>query len=426
MKRMKILPLLTWMLLVLFLFPAAVQATNLQEPPRCNRLIDEASLLTQDEFNELLNNLDETSLRHEFDIVIWILPTADGISLERYAQDAFDQNGFGQGDDRNGLLLLLSMQERTYHVHTSGTGRNAFPSHDIEDMMQDVLPVLGQGEYYEALTSFVKAVDLRLEIGLTIPNGRLNPRLVDRASLLTPDEYQKLLALLDEISERQRMDVVIWTVESLGALTPMEYADDTYDYNGYGFGPGKDGILLLLSMEERDYWVTTTGYGITVFTDYGIKYHLMDSVLPYLGRDDWYGGFTQFANKADEMITTAKTDRPVDINYPDSGGGDGGGGRYRYTPSTTLFAISLIIGAVAALITCLVMRSRLRTMRKKTEAADYCVGGLQLQGSYDHFLYKNVSRILIERDSGSRGGGGGSSTHTSSSGSSHGGGGGKF
>lgn len=32
-------------------------------------------------------------------------------------------------------------------------------------------------------------------------------------------------------------------VHTLDGSTPMEYADDYYDYNGYGFGAGKDGIL---------------------------------------------------------------------------------------------------------------------------------------------------------------------------------------
>ena len=60
------------------------------------------------------------------------------------------------------------------------------------------------------------------------------------------------------------------TADTINGETPMAYADDYYDYNGYGAGADNDGILLLLSMEDRDWWISTTGYGIDAFTDYGI------------------------------------------------------------------------------------------------------------------------------------------------------------
>ena len=89
-----------------------------------------------------------------------------------------------------------------------------------------------------------------------------NPnRVVDMADLLTDSEEQALNAQLREISERQQMDVVVVTVDSTDGKTPMEYADDYFDYNGYGYGESRDGVLLLISMEERDWWVTTTGRG---------------------------------------------------------------------------------------------------------------------------------------------------------------------
>ena len=79
------------------------------------------------------------------------------------------------------------------------------------------------------------------------------PRLTDQADLLSDDEETELLHKLDEISERQQSDIVVVTRKSLKGKSAMEYADDFYDNNGYGFGDGKDGILFLISMEERDW-----------------------------------------------------------------------------------------------------------------------------------------------------------------------------
>ena len=87
------------------------------------------------------------------------------------------------------------------------------------------------------------------------------PRLVDRADLLSELEEEELEARLDEISERQQADVVVVTVNSLDGKSAQDYADDFYDYNGYGIGTDKSGILLLVSMEARDWHITTTDSG---------------------------------------------------------------------------------------------------------------------------------------------------------------------
>ena len=75
----------------------------------------------------------------------------------------------------------------------------------------------------------------------------------------------------------------------------MAYADDFYDYNGYGYGDSRDGILLLISMEERDWRISTCGYGITVFTDAGQEY-ISDKFLPYLSDGDYSEAFTKYAD----------------------------------------------------------------------------------------------------------------------------------
>ena len=55
------------------------------------------------------------------------------------------------------------------------------------------------------------------------------PRLIDDADLLSESEEQNLLQKLDSISEKQKFDVVVGTVDSLDGYSPMEFADDFYD-----------------------------------------------------------------------------------------------------------------------------------------------------------------------------------------------------
>ena len=138
------------------------------------------------------------------------------------------------------------------------------------------------------------------------------PRLVDGADLLTDSEETALRDKLDEISERQQVDLVIVTTDSLEGKSPMEFADDFYDYNGYGFGDSYDGVLFLISMEERDWHISTTGFGITAITDAGREY-ISENFLEDLSDGEYGAAFTTFAELCDAFITQAREGQPYDV-----------------------------------------------------------------------------------------------------------------
>lgn len=230
--------------------------------------------------------------------------------------------------------------------------------------------------------------------------------VVDEAGLLSSQEAASLEKDLAAISSRQGVDIVVVTTDSTGSKSPMEYADDFFDYGGYG----ADGILLLVSMEDSDWWVSTTGYGITAVTDAGLSY-MSDRFVPYLSDGDYAGSFECFASLCDEFITQAKTGDPYDShNLPKD--------PFRFGRN---IVFALVVGLVAALIATGKMKNQLKSVAQQAKADDYVTAGsLQITNSRDFHLYTHVNRV--EKASSSSG----SSTHTSSSGRSHGGGGGKF
>jgi len=281
------------------------------------------------------------------------------------------------------------------------------------------------GPVFYGIQSWLDAVDSHLYAAGTqpIPDTALKPRLVDDAELLSGSEREILKEKLDEISVRQSCDVIVVTVYSLGGKTAEAFADDYFDYNGYGYRPGRDGILFLVSMEYRDWHISTHGYGLVAITDYGLE-QMEKQFRPLLSAGDYYGAFSKYADLCDEYIRSARNGRPIDVGYRP----DPADYVHNAHDTTVIAAISAVIAAIIALIATLAMKGKLKTIRAKTDAWDYSVNSLMLSGRYDNFLYQNVSRTRIDTDSGrsSGGHGGGSSSHSSSSGSSHGGGGGKF
>ncbi|MBS7361417.1 MAG: TPM domain-containing protein, partial [Oscillospiraceae bacterium] len=180
-------------------------------------------------------------------------------------------------------------------------------------------------------------------------------RVVDMAELLSDSDKTALLSKLDEISERQKLDIVVLTVNTLDGKTPRDYADDFYDYNGYGFGENKDGILLLVSMEDRDWWISTTGYGITALTDAGIEY-ISKKFLSDLSDGDYAQAFTTYAELCDQFITQAKTGEPYDIgNMP----------KEPFNVAWNIL-VAFVIGLVVAFVVTNIMKKQLKTVQLKS------------------------------------------------------------
>ena len=242
-------------------------------------------------------------------------------------------------------------------------------------------------------------------------------RMNDSANVLTEDEDNELEDALEELSLRQSFDVVIATIESLESVdyTSMEeYADDLYDFCQFGYGADRDGVLLLVSVGDRKWHISTCGYGITAFTDAGIQY-LGEQMTPDMADGDYAAAFRTFVQWSDAYIDAARSGRPYDVkNLP------------REPLSLMYLFLALGIGLVLAWVVVGVMKSRRRSVAFQENAASYVrEGSMNLTNSRELFLYRDVQRTkhVEERDSDSSGG---SSTQTSSSGTTHGGGGGSF
>lgn len=254
-------------------------------------------------------------------------------------------------------------------------------------------------------------------------------KVVDSAYLLTESEEARLEELAREISQRQQCDVVILTENGLGGKSPMAYADDYFDYNGYGYGADRTGILLLLDMQERDWWISTCGAAIQAFTDDGIQY-LWSKCASRISDGSYADGFEAFLETADEMLSAYNgtlSDEDYEIYQEDFESFAGTGSRTSSKPDivkTTVFA--LVLGLVLAFVPAALLKSQLKSVRSNYSAGNYRrANSMHLDRTRDIYLYANTTSRVIETQRSSSGGGG-SSVHISSSGTSHGGGGGKF
>ncbi|MCR4904110.1 MAG: TPM domain-containing protein [Butyrivibrio sp.] len=246
--------------------------------------------------------------------------------------------------------------------------------------------------------------------GTTIPSTRQVERLVDDADLLTASEEEALLNTLNTYSEATAMDICILTVNDRNGADIQSFADDYYDYNGLGIGEDRSGIVLVISMEDRSWALSTCGEAIEAFSDSDQEY-IMDDVLEDLSYGDYYPAFSTYAFHCEEEITS----------YRNSFVGDSG----LRKSDITLFIVLIIVALILPLIPLVINISMLNNIAFKPDARDYMKGNLSVKSKQDRFLSHHLRRVPIPKETRSSGGGG-SSVHISSSGTSHGGSSGHF
>ena len=182
------------------------------------------------------------------------------------------------------------------------------------------------------------------------------------------------------------MDIAIVTVDGIDSYSIERYTEDYYDDNGYA----DDGVMLLIDMDERQWWITGTGKGADIFTSSVID-TIGDLMEDDLTNGDYAAAFETYIDKC--------------IYYVES----------PFEAGTSLL-IGLVIGLIVALIVTGIWRAQLKSVRSQAAAANYLKpGSLLITGSQDLYLYSTVTKVKRQQSSSG-----------SSSGRSHSGGGGRF
>ncbi len=239
--------------------------------------------------------------------------------------------------------------------------------------------------------------------------------IVDSAGVLSSDELASLTQKAESIRDEYSCDVAVVFTAGYRSSSIMTYTDDFFDYNGYGYGSSKDGVMLLVDVVGREYWISTSGSGIYAFTDAGQLY-LKDLFVSRLSAEDWAGAADAFLSGCAKFLQQAQTGEPYDVgNMPRNA--------FNLTALLGSTGAGLLLGGLPLMRT----KKSMKTVEEKTDAGEYIYGRAPvLTRKSDRFVNKHTARVPIVKNTGPHGGGGGSSIHMGSSGNYHGGSGGHF
>ncbi len=245
--------------------------------------------------------------------------------------------------------------------------------------------------------------------------------VLDDYELLEESERAKLNnEVLRVFNDKNDFDIVIATVYSLNDKTAEDFAYDLYsEHDEFR----ENGIILLISMEYRDWAIQPMGDVSRDMFPRTYQLYMSDEFLSYLSDGYYYDAFSTFISLCEQKLSGALVDydeeRYEDVIYEQEKGD-----RILYIPGLPIDAIWIPIafagGIIIAFIILSAMKAKHKSVSFKAGASQYLKeNSFSVNEQQDIFLYRTVSKTPIPKDtsSSSFGGGGGSFGGGGSSGS---------
>ena len=412
--------------------PANFQFFHDENAPR---IVDDADLFTAEEEARMEARVSEIRAELNKDIVVFTDMSTHGLSRAVYAADFYDFNGYGCGEEREGVCLFICMDpdNRGFWSCCTGSITRGLYTEAIANQIDDLLyEYMVAGTYTEGVEDWIENFRrlyitgspytpewaLISEDSFTRFHDENAPRVVDDAKILSDEEERLLSAQAAEIAAKYGVDVVVHTALDPGALTSEEFARKYYVVSGYGKGDGYDGIELTIF--KRPYYsafAEVSGFGsvLSKLTDKN-RTRLKDRCGNALSDDDYYKAASAWLDQAGHMLKTGRAPRSA--------------GSWGFVT-----ALELIAGLIFGGRTLSKARRKMAAPQLHQDADAYLVpGSLKVAKLRDTFLYSTTSRHYSpvkteDRSSGGSSSGGRSSyssSYSGSSGSSHSGSGRSF
>ena len=240
---------------------------------------------------------------------------------------------------------------------------------------------------------------------LAIPVSAVGNLIQDDSGLLTDTDIERLEELYAGYAESHGFTPALVTTDSFGGISAEDFAGQYYDIMAYP----EDGILLLVSLEEGQWYILTNGECHARISDWDAE-AIGEELVPMLRDGTYYAAFLKFPELAAEVfeanapVWEEDADVQVAPAVPKKNYGK------------TIF-ICMAVGMLIGLIVVGIMAARMKTVRMQSGASDYIrSGSMTLTQRQDIFLYSHVSRTPRpksnssgggHRSGGSRGGAGG-------------------
>jgi len=203
--------------------------------------------------------------------------------------------------------------------------------------------------------------------------------VMDDAQLLSEGEAESLNSELERLSGAYGAQIVVMTVPEVLDADVDWYINTVYDEMNLGYGSGRDGVLLVVCMNPREFRILTNGMADEAIGMSGID-SISDDIVSDLSEGDYDDAFETFAERCQYYLDGYVNGFP--FNFGQS------------------IVIALACGLVAGIAVAFILKGQLKSVRRQELAHDYVKpGSMNLTASNDLFLYSTVDRQRRESSS---------------------------
>lgn len=294
------------------------------------RVVDTADIFTDDEEAQMEARLSDLRGMLGKDIVVFTDVSTYGLSRSVYAADFYDFNGYGIGDDREGICLMVCMDpdDRGWWSCCTGPETMGLYTEEVANQIDDLLfEKMRAGDYGSGAIDWIENVRRMYTTGspyneewaLAYADENTSerfhdpeaPRVVDDAGILSAEEIDRLTQKAAELSGKYKLDVVIHTALHEGILDRESYGDVFYRAKGYGSGDAYDGIQLTI-FKRPNY----SGYAIVNASGTGLdklsgvnRSRLQDRCTDVVLHQDYFKAADQWLDQTGHMLRTGRVPR---------------------------------------------------------------------------------------------------------------------
>lgn len=135
------------------------------------QVIDDAKLFSSGEIAQMNQVIERIEKDHQVDMVVlstYAVPDDYSESMHRirdYADDFYDNGGYGMGEDFSGMLILLDMNNRAMWLSTGGVMMEYINDSREETILDDAYYYLTSGRYGEAIIAALNRTYRYMEKG---------------------------------------------------------------------------------------------------------------------------------------------------------------------------------------------------------------------------------------------------------------------
>lgn len=189
------------------------------------RIFDEAGLLTSTEISTLEEEITKLTGDLGLDLVVVTTDDTHGKSSRQYADDYYDQGGFGTGADKSGVLFLIDMDNRQAYLSTCGAGIDYFTDSRIDRALDRITPRLSDQDYIGAVDEFLEATQEYIQAGIPENGYRYDEETGKVTRRFSAPSWKQMLLFAG-------IAVVIGLIAagSVAVKYKVRYQDNSYPY----------------------------------------------------------------------------------------------------------------------------------------------------------------------------------------------------